>query len=60
VKGHRQEQFVSRFSGKSDAHQYVTNLPEMARHQELYKTPHLRSLYSNSFTTAMGQARFFC
>ena len=55
-----QERFVSRFSGKSDAHRYLTELPELQDNQELYKTPHLRSLYSGCFTDAMTEARSFC
>lgn len=51
---------ISRFSGKSDSHRYLTELPELAKHEELFKTPHLRSLYSNSFTVAMTEARSFC
>lgn len=56
-----QERLITRFSGKrTDQHRYLTELPELAKHEELYKTPHLRSLYSNSFSEAMGEARFFC
>ena len=55
-----QEKFVSRFSGKSDAHRYLTGLPELAKHEELFKTPHLRSLYSQSFTNTMAEGRAFC
>ena len=55
-----QERMISRFSGKSDQHRYLTELPEISEHEELYKTPHLRSLYSNSFTNVMGEARNFC
>ena len=55
-----QEKMISRFSGKSDSHRYLTELPELAKHEELFKTPHLRSLYSNSFTVAMMEARSFC
>ena len=51
---------ISRFSGKSDQHRYLTELPEIAAHEELFKTPHLRSLYSNSFTNTMLEAKGFC
>jgi hypothetical protein len=55
-----QERMITRFSGKADQHRYVTELPELAKHEELFKTPHLRSLYSNSFTAAMNEAKSFC
>jgi hypothetical protein len=55
-----QERMISKFSGKGHSHKYVTELPEIAKHEELFKTPHLRALYSNSFTGAMSEARNFC
>ena len=55
-----QERMISRFSGKGESHKYLTELPEIAKHEELFKTPHLRALYSNGFTGAMGEARNFC
>lgn len=55
-----QERMLSRFTGKGESHRYVTELPEIAKHEELFKTPHLRSLYSNSFNAAMSEAKNFC
>ena len=55
-----QESFMSRFSGKADAHHYIVELDQMKDHTELYKQPHLRSFYSNAFKGVMGEARNFC
>ena len=55
-----QERVISRFSGKGEHSKYVTELPEIAKNEELFKTPHLRALYSNSFSATMSEARNFC
>ena len=55
-----QERLITRFSGKGESHKYLTELPDIAKHEELFKTPHLRALYSNAFTGTMTEARNFC
>ncbi len=55
-----QEKFVARATGKPDQHHYITDMDSMKPHEELYQTPHLRSLYSMSFRDAENAAKVFC
>lgn len=44
-----QDKFFNKFSHKADQAHFVTDL--LVDHVELYKTPHLRQLYSEAFKT---------
>lgn len=52
------DRVVKSISRKGDQHEYVTAL--MAAHQELYKTPHLRQLYSDSYKKVNQESKAFC
>lgn len=49
---------ISAMSRKGDQHEYITNL--IATHPELFKTPHLKQLYSDSFKAVNKQAKETC
>ena len=42
-------------SHKGDSHEFVTNI--ISTHAELYKTPHLRQLYSDSYKKVSHEAK---
>lgn len=49
---------IGRMSHKGDQHEFVTNL--FGKNIELYKTPHLRQLYSDSYKKVLLEAKSFC
>ena len=55
-----QERLMSRISKKGDSHYYITNLDQVSPHSELYRQPHLRSFYSNSFKAYLKESQTFC
>ena len=53
-----QDKIITAMSRKGDQHEFVTNL--IALHPELFKTPHLKQLYSDSFKKVTKQAKAVC
>ena len=47
-------------SGKADAHRHMIDLDNMKEHNELFKQPHLRSFFSNSFKDVMSESKSYC
>ena len=52
------DKVVKGLSHKGDQHEYVTNL--LAKHQELFKTPHLQQMYSDSYKRIKLESKTFC
>ena len=48
---------MTKLSKKAEKHHYITNLEEMKNHTELYRQPHLRSFFSNSFEQVMRESQ---
>ena len=42
------EKMFTKMSGKSDQHHFITSVIS-DNHKELYKSPHMLSLYANAF-----------
>ena len=52
------ERIYRKMSAKADQHSFLTN--SLVGHEELFKSPHLKSFYSNTFKDLANASKMFC
>jgi hypothetical protein len=54
------ERVVNKIGIRPQHAHYVTQIPEIEQHRELYQLPHVNSMYSQHFELTIKTARNFC